>query len=64
MDKGKMESCSWIKDVNGRLTLGEDEVKIIWKGYFEDLYSMENEYDRQACVKVKEGKSVSGLIIV
>ena len=34
---GKVESCSRIKDGNGRLTLGEDKVRRIWKEYFEDL---------------------------
>ena len=34
---GKVESCSRIKDGNGRLAQGEDEVRKIWKGYFEDL---------------------------
>ena len=35
---GKVQSCSKIKDKNGRLALGEDEVQMIWKEYFEGLY--------------------------
>ena len=31
-----MESCSKIKDGNGRLAQGEDEVQRICKKYFED----------------------------
>ena len=38
---GKVESCNRIKDGNGRLAQGEDEVKKIWKVYFEDLYNMD-----------------------
>ena len=37
---GKVESCSRIKDENGRLAQGEDEVRRIWKEYFEDLYNI------------------------
>ena len=33
-----MECCNRIKDGNGRLALGEDEVRKIWKDYFEHLY--------------------------
>ena len=36
-----MESCSRIKDGNGRLVQGEDEVRWIWKEYFEDLYNID-----------------------
>ena len=36
---GKVESCSRIKDGN-RLAQGEDEVRKIWKEYFEDLYNI------------------------
>ena len=32
-----MESCSRIKDGNGKLTQGEEDVRRIWKEYFEDL---------------------------
>ena len=34
-----VESCSRIKDGNGRLAQGEDKVRKIWKEYFEDLYN-------------------------
>ena len=37
---GKVESCSSIKDGNGRLAQGEREVRRIWKEYFEDLYNI------------------------
>ena len=37
---GKMESCSRIKDGNGKLAQGEDEVQRCWKEYFEDLYNI------------------------
>ena len=37
---GKVESCSIIKEGNGRLAQGEDEVRKIWKEYFEDLYNI------------------------
>ena len=33
---GKVDSCSRIKDLNGRLTQREDEVRRIWKKYFEN----------------------------
>ena len=36
-----MEGCSRIKDGNGRLAQGEDEVRRIWKEYFEDLYNID-----------------------
>ena len=36
-----MESCSRINDGNERLAQGEDEVRRIWKEYFEDLYSLD-----------------------
>ena len=38
-----MESCNRIKDRNGRLSLGEDEVRRIWNDYFEDLYNIDRE---------------------
>ena len=40
---GKVESCSGIKDGNGRLAQGEDEVRKIWKEYFEDLYNIDTQ---------------------
>ena len=38
--EGKMERCSGIKDGNGRLELGEVEVRRIEKEYFEDFYNI------------------------
>ena len=38
-----MESCSRIKDGNGRLGQGEDKVRKIWKEYFEDLYNIDTQ---------------------
>ena len=32
-----MDSCSRIKDGNGRLVMGEVEVRRIWEEYFEDI---------------------------
>ena len=40
---GKVESCSRIKDGNGRLAQGEEEFRIIWKEYFEDLYNIDTQ---------------------
>ena len=37
---GKVEGCSRIKDGNGPLAQGKDEVRKIWKEYLEDLYSI------------------------
>ena len=37
LNGGKMENCSRIKAGNRRAALREDEVKRIWKEYFEDL---------------------------
>ena len=37
----KVESCSRVKDGNGRLTLREFEVRRIWKKYFKDLYNVD-----------------------
>ena len=37
---GKVESFSRIKIENGRLAMGEDEVRRIWKGYFY-LYNID-----------------------
>ena len=39
---GKGESCCRIKDGNGRLAHGEDEVRKIWNEYLEDLYNIDN----------------------
>ena len=38
-----MESCSRVKDGNERLAQGEDEVRIIWKEYFEDMYNIDTQ---------------------
>ena len=38
---GKVESCSRIKNGNVRLAQGEDEVRRIWKKYFEELYNID-----------------------
>ena len=40
---GKVESCSKIKDGNGGLAQGEDEVRKVWKEYFEDLYNIDTQ---------------------
>ena len=37
-----MESCSRIKDGNGRLVLEEAEVRRIWKEYYGDLYNIDS----------------------
>ena len=36
-----MENCSRIKDGNGRLAQGEDEIRKMWKEYFENLYNID-----------------------
>ena len=38
---GKVENCRRLKDGNGTLTQGEDEVRRICKEYFEDLYNID-----------------------
>ena len=38
-----MESFNRIKDGNGRLAQGEDEVRWIWKKYFEDLCNIDTQ---------------------
>ena len=40
---GKVESCSRIKNGNGRLVQGEDEGRKIWKDYFEGLYNIDTQ---------------------
>ena len=42
-NEGKGENSNRIKDGNGRLALGEDEVPKIWKEYFEDLYNIDTQ---------------------
>ena len=37
---GKVENCSRVKDGNARLAQGENEVRKIWKEYFESLYNI------------------------
>ena len=37
---GNVESCSRVKDGNGRLGQGEDEARKIWKENFEDLHNI------------------------
>ena len=39
----KVESCSRVKDGNGRLAHGEDEVRKIWKEHFEDIYNIDTQ---------------------
>ena len=39
--KEKVESCSRVKYGNGRLVQGEEEVRKIWKEYFEDMYNID-----------------------
>ena len=41
--EGKDESCSRVKDGNGRLAQGEDESRMIWKEYFEDLHNIDTQ---------------------
>ena len=38
---GKVQSCSRMKDGNGRLAQGEDEVQKIWRKYFENWYNID-----------------------
>ena len=40
---GKVKSSSRIKDGNRSLAQGEDEVRKIWKEYFEGLYNIDNQ---------------------
>ena len=39
----RVESRSRIKDGNGRLTQEDEEVRIIWKEYIEDLYNVDSQ---------------------
>ena len=45
-----MASCSRVKCGNGRLAQGEDEVRKIWKEYFEYLYIIDTQ--EQAAVHI------------
>ena len=38
--EGKVESCSRVKNGNGRLAQEDEETRNIWKEYFEDLYNI------------------------
>ena len=38
---GKVENSNRIKDGNGRLILEKDEVRRIWKEYYEELYNID-----------------------
>ena len=38
-----VESCSRIKDKNGRLAQRQDEVQRIWKKHFGDLYNIDTQ---------------------
>ena len=40
---GKVDSCSRVKDGNGRLPQGEEETRKIWKDYFEDLCNIDTQ---------------------
>ena len=40
---GNVNGCSRMKDGNGRLAQREDEVRRIWKKYFEDLYNIDTQ---------------------
>ena len=40
---GKVESCSRIKDRNGRVVVGENKIRSTLKEYPEDLYNMDTE---------------------
>ena len=39
----KVDSCSRIKDGNGRLVVEEAKVPRIWKEYYEDLYYIDTQ---------------------
>ena len=40
---GKVGSCRRVKDKDGRLAQGEDEVRMIWKEYFEVVYNIDTQ---------------------
>ena len=40
---GNVKSCSKMKDENGRLALGEEEIQRISKAYFEDMYNVDTQ---------------------
>ena len=39
--RGKVESCSRVKNGKGRLEKRKDEVRRIWKEYSKDLYNID-----------------------
>ena len=43
VERGKVGSCNRIKDGNERLAQEEDEVRRIWKEYFENLYNIDTQ---------------------
>ena len=48
MNGRKEENCSRIKDGNGRLAVGKDEVQRMWKDYFEGFYNIDAQ-EQVAC---------------
>ena len=59
---GKVESCSRVKDENGRLPQGEDGARKIWKEYFEDLYNIDLRKRLQStCVALMAFREVTTL---
>ena len=43
MNRVKRKIFSRIKDENWRLAVGEEQVQMTWKNYFEDLYNMDTQ---------------------
>ena len=41
--RGKMESCSKIKDGNGRLPMEEDELRRVWKDHLDDIFNIDTQ---------------------
>ena len=50
-----LESWSRIKDGNGRLAQGKDEVQKIWKNYFEYLYNIDTQEQVAVHMRVFDG---------
>ena len=44
------KDCSPIKERNGRQAVGRDDVRVIWKEYFEGLYDVVEKESLQLCV--------------
>ena len=61
MNGGRVESCSRIKGGNGRLAVGEDEVRSILNDYFKGLYKMDA---KEHTAVHKYGLVVIGEVIV